>query len=265
MLGEFARSSALPHIEGRRSCREISCYRPHTHEAFSVGVIESGTSMFSGLHGGTVRLHPGDVILIGADQVHACNPDAGPWQYRMIHVDREWAARWAAGVGAEALLSGVTLLRDGGVYERCARWSDALFADADAETLAAGFREALSAALRATPGHAVVGGGDPDLLERLRPVLDRLRDDDRTPRLADLGEMLDLSPFQITRAVTRATGLSPVAWRHNARVQRARSLLREGRSIADTAHETGFADQSHFHRVFRSHVATTPRAYRRTA
>lgn len=265
MLGEFARSSSLPHIEARRSCREISCYRPHTHAAFSVGAVESGTSVFSGLLGGAVRLHPGDVILIGADQVHACNPDAGAWEYRMIHADQEWAATVAASVGAETLLSGVTLVRDGGLFERCVRWSDAIFADADAVTLAAAFGEALSTALQASPEHTVAGAGDPDLLERLGPVLDRLRDDERTPRLAELGEMLGLSPFQLTRAVTRATGLSPVAWRHNARIQRARLLLQEGRSIADTAHETGFADQSHFHRVFRAHVAATPSAYRRPA
>ncbi|HWV76460.1 MAG TPA: helix-turn-helix domain-containing protein [Isoptericola sp.] len=51
--------------------------------------------------------------------------------------------------------------------------------------------------------------------------------------------------------------------RHNDRVTAARAMLRAGRPLAETAYELGFADQSHFHRVFRAHVAATPGVYRR--
>jgi AraC-like DNA-binding protein len=41
----------------------------------------------------------------------------------------------------------------------------------------------------------------------------------------------------------------------------AKRLLAQGRSIIDTALETGFSDQSHFTRVFREHTGATPNQY----
>ena len=47
------------------------------------------------------------------------------------------------------------------------------------------------------------------------------------------------------------------------RVAHARKQLAAGRSLSEIASETGFADQSHFTRVFRQVTGTTPAAYRR--
>ncbi|MDN5890523.1 MAG: AraC family ligand binding domain-containing protein, partial [Yaniella sp.] len=82
---EFSRSTAIPHLEARRSCQENSCYRPHSHDAFSIGLIDEGLSVFTGPFGNSIRLRPLDVIVIAADQVHQCNPYSGRWLYRMIH------------------------------------------------------------------------------------------------------------------------------------------------------------------------------------
>ncbi|WP_159499868.1 AraC family ligand binding domain-containing protein [Microbacterium sp. 18062] len=94
-MSEFWRRDDLPHLEARRSSQENSCYRPHTHDTFSVGLIDAGTSVLAGHLGGVIRLRPGDVVLIPADHVHDCNPDDGAWRYQMIHIDQEWAASLA--------------------------------------------------------------------------------------------------------------------------------------------------------------------------
>jgi AraC-like DNA-binding protein len=99
------------------------------------------------------------------------------------------------------------------------------------------------------------------LAAALRPVLDVLADEAQDPRLTTLARSMGMSRYQLIRAVKRATGLTPIAWRNDARVTRARAMLRGGESIASVAYALGFADQSHFHRVFRSHVAATPGAY----
>lgn len=57
---------------------------------------------------------------------------------------------------------------------------------------------------------------------------------------------------------------SPRAWLLATRIRRACELLRHtAHSIADIAQQTGFADQSALTRVMRSHLDTTPAAYRR--
>lgn len=261
-MAEFSRSTALPHVEARRSCQENSCYRPHTHDAFSIGLIDAGTSMFAGPLGGSVRLRPGDVIIIAAEQVHQCNPYGGSWLYQMIHMDQDWAADLATPGRADALFSGVTVLRRPDLHHRMNVWSDLVFADEAPERIETGFRELLDELGGAAPEHLVVSDTDPVLLDRLCPVLDRLRHDESNPSLDELARIVGMTRYQLVRAVKQATGLAPLAWRQNARIARARRMLREGHPIADTAHELGFTDQSHFHRVFRAHVAASPGAYR---
>ncbi|PWJ46983.1 AraC-type DNA-binding protein [Quadrisphaera granulorum] len=270
MSSEFVRSTALPHLEARRSCQENTCYRPHAHDAFSVGLVEAGTSVFTAPSGDTVQLRAGDVVVIAAGQVHQCNPRRGPWQYQMVHVDQEWAAAQAVGTGAGPLLKGVTVLRDARAHQRFLEWSELLFSRqpdgegraAEAETIQRGFRGLARALAEAAPVHTVLGGGDDALLERVLPVLQRLRDDETNPRLDELARLVGLSRFQLIRAVKSATGLAPLAWRQDQRITRARHLLRRGTPVTEVAHTLGFADQSHFHRVFRAHVAATPSTYR---
>lgn len=261
-MAEFVRCGALPHLEARRSCQENSCYRPHTHDAFSIGVIDAGTSVFAGPLGGGVRLEPGDVIVIAAGQVHQCNPDNGSWRYQMIHMDQGWATALAATDRADALFSGVVVLRRPDLHHRSSAWADLIFAGESAERIEDAFRELLDQLSRAAPEHSVTNDTDTALLDRLHPVLDRLREDESNPSLDELARIVGLTKYQLVRAVKRATGLAPLAWRQNARIGKARLLLREGHPIADAAHELGFTDQSHFHRVFRAHVATSPGAYR---
>ncbi|XVX21346.1 AraC family transcriptional regulator [Actinomycetota bacterium] len=260
-VAEFARSSALPHVETRRSCQENSCYRPHTHDTLSLGGVDAGASTLAGPLAGRARLLPGDVVVIPAGHVHACNPHGGMWLYEMTHVDQDWAAGLLPGGIADPLLSGVAVLRHPDLRGRLRAVGDAVLRDAPADELTrlvAGLLEAL----RATPPrHHVEAEWDPGLGARLEPVLRRLGEDERNPALEDLADMVGMSTHQLVRAVKRLTGLSPLAWRQNTRVLRGRRLLSEGHSVAETAHLLGFADQSHFHRVFRAHVAATPGAY----
>lgn len=260
-MTEFARSTWLPPLEARRSCQENTCYRPHTHDTVSIGLVQAGESVFSGALTGPVRLTPGDVIVIGAGHVHQCNPCGGTWRYQMTHVDHSWAASLAR-YGAESLLGEVAIVRDPALGRIVIEWGDLVFADADAAALADGFTRLLEALQRAAIVRRVPSEVDLALRERLRPVLTRLSESAVPPSLDELGALVGRSRYQVVRLVKRATGLSPVAWRQNARITRARHLLAQGWGIADAAHALGFADQSHFHRVFRSHVASTPAGYR---
>lgn len=262
-MTEFWRSTELPHLEARRSCRERSCYRPHAHDVFSIGLVEEGASVLAGPLGGPIRLLTGDVVVIPAGCVHACNPDGGRWRYRMMHVDQEWAASLAPEARAGGLFAGIGVLRAPAAGARLRALSETIFADAGREALEAGFAGMLRELAAVAPVRLLAGASEPELLERLGPALRRLRDDPVNPRLAELAESLGMSTYQFVRAMRRATGLAPLAWRQNVRMLRARRMLRAGRSIAETAYELGFADQSHFHRVFRAHVAASPGAYRR--
>lgn len=218
--------------------------------------------MLSGQLDGTIRLEAGDVVVIPSGWVHACNPGEGRWRYQMIHIDQNRAASLAPRREAEHLFAGIRVLRRPGLYHLASALNDAIFADEAREKLTMRFAALFREVVAASPLHLVAGDADPELLARLGPVLHRLRTEESNPPLGELAESVGLTTYQLVRAMRRATGLPPLAWRQNARIVRARRMLREGRPIAETAHALGFTDQSHFHRIFRAHVAASPGAYR---
>lgn len=256
---EFARSSALTHVEARRPCSENSCYRPHTHSTLSIGFIDAGATTFAGAEGRTLRLEAGDAIVIPAGYVHACNPDDGHWMYRMIHVDQEWLAAQAP---CDALFDMIRVLSGPRVRQVVGEVIDLVFADAEEAELVSAFQSLVSVLSDSAPKHTLRADQQVGDLPRLGPVIERLQNDPVNPKVRELAQLVGMDQFQLIREMKRATGFSPLAWRQNARVLLARQLLRDGASISDTVHALGFADQSHFHRVFRAHVAASPGAYR---
>ncbi len=75
-----------------------------------------------------------------------------------------------------------------------------------------------------------------------------------------------LSAFYFSRLFRRLVGFSPEAYLLNCRLRYAAKLLAlrgPDCSIADVAAESGFADQSHFGRLFRRAFGQTPQQYRR--
>ncbi len=73
--------------------------------------------------------------------------------------------------------------------------------------------------------------------------------------------MAGLSPFHFLRSFREQVGLPPAAYQTHRRVAAAKRLVRNGCSIADSAAEAGFADQSHLSRHFQRIVGTTPGKY----
>lgn len=98
--------------------------------------------------------------------------------------------------------------------------------------------------------------------ERRVKELMRTRLADGVP-LVELARACDLSPSTFVRAFKRSTGLSPHQWLLAQRVDHSIDLMRdEKRSLADIAFACGFADQSHFTRVFTARMGVRPGVYR---
>ncbi|WLR99910.1 AraC family transcriptional regulator [Shinella sumterensis] len=87
----------------------------------------------------------------------------------------------------------------------------------------------------------------------------------RNIRLEELAGLVGLSQSHFSHAFKASTGMAPHQWQVNARLRRAKNLIRRGNlSLIDIAVETGFADQAHFTRVFRKNFGTTPANWRKS-
>ena len=81
-------------------------------------------------------------------------------------------------------------------------------------------------------------------------------------RLEDICQAANLSEAYLIRAFEQHFHMTPHAYLLNRRIQHAQTQLLEGEPIAAVAQRSGFADQAHFQRVFKKHLAATPGQYR---
>lgn len=102
----------------------------------------------------------------------------------------------------------------------------------------------------------------PPWLGRVQEVMrDRFRED---LTIAEIAVGAGVSADHLARVFRRHFGCAPGEHLRRLRIGFACERLAEGReSLADIALAAGFADQSHFTRVFRRQVGITPAAFRR--
>ncbi|HEX7856166.1 MAG TPA: AraC family transcriptional regulator [Sphingobium sp.] len=82
--------------------------------------------------------------------------------------------------------------------------------------------------------------------------------------ISDLAASCRLSLSYFVRAFANSVGMSPYAWLLRKRVDRSKILLQQtGLPLAHIALECGFADQSHFTKIFARMEGTTPARWRR--
>ena len=265
---QFWRDPRLPHVESRRACDSRACYRAHSHDTYSIGAVDAGGSVFSGAPRGDRLLQPGSLVMVPAGRVHACNPQRGQaWSYQMLHLDAEWVHQLRNENGTSpapgAPREPIRVAHDLPRYRQYCALTALLFSDAGIEVKDAGLVGFIGD-LDHHQGASVSDPRDaPALLQRLQPLMAQLRSDlSHSPALAEMAQGVGMSRYQLIRAFQRATGLTPHAWQMDQRIQQARLQLRDGQSLASVAHALGFADQSHFQRVFKAVAGATPGQYR---
>jgi AraC-like DNA-binding protein len=111
-------------------------------------------------------------------------------------------------------------------------------------------------------GRNARGGLAPWQLQRARDFINANLAGD--PSISEVANECGLSASYFVRAFKQTTGVPPYRWLTKQRVERAKELLQEsGRELADVAQLCGFADQSHFTRVFSRSEGYSPGRWRR--
>lgn len=84
--------------------------------------------------------------------------------------------------------------------------------------------------------------------------------------LSELAAAVGVNPAHLARVFRARYGISVGEYGRRLRLDwAATEITRDGRPIAEVAAEAGFADQSHFTRLFRRHVGMTPARFREEA
>lgn len=218
---------------------------------------------------GEWRLEPGDAVLIPAGEPH-----------RMIEASRLdfWGLGFCppcfTGPGSEALLEPFERVRGGAsAVVRIPRERHA-------------FLEQLFAELAATPASATTATVQRSLLTLILHEVSRAAE--RAPTtfgrpsivgaslrfieqrclgpltLDDVAAAVERTPSYVTTALKRSTGKSAVEWMIAGRMAEARRrLLHTDDRVDEIAAQVGYADATHFIRLFRRTHGETPASFRR--
>lgn len=85
----------------------------------------------------------------------------------------------------------------------------------------------------------------------------------RNITLAELSELVQLSPAYLTRSFKDATGYAVIAYFNKIKIDRAKELLIEGDGrVKEVSLALGFSDEFYFSRVFKRVAGTSPTEYR---
>lgn len=265
----YWRHAAVPGVDLLRARYITHRYARHTHETYTMALIEAGIEEFS--HAGRLlRAGAGAIALLNPEVVHtghAGSPEG--WSYRVLYPSVSVVRGVAAELGMPRGTPGFpeTVVRDAR-GARLVRAAHLAAEQGDPLASSSLLHMALAGLLRA---HAAPAGGGsgasrgaPSGGQAVRTVEDLLRTQvTRPPSLDELARVTGLGPYALLRAFRAQTGLPPHAYLNQVRVRLARRLLDMGVPPAEVAATAGFADQAHLTRQFKRIVGVPPGAYQR--
>jgi AraC-like DNA-binding protein len=230
----------------------------HTHDQFGIGVILRGAQK-SASGRGPVEAGPGDMITVNPGEVHDGHPIGAEGRaWRMLYVDPEVIAEAVLDIGegrAEDFVFSQPVLHDGQAVQSLLPVYAAMTQMGETLAPESGFLQLLASLMTRRNVSRFV----PPSVKQAMALLDD--DPSAVTSLADLAAASGLSRFQVVRAFSQVTGMTPHAYLVQRRIRSVRRMIAKGTPLADAAFASGFADQSHMTRAFVRAYGITPGAY----
>lgn len=257
---QFYRDADLPFFELKLCDANRLCYKKHSHEEYSLGIVDNGSSSF--WHEGKItEVNPQTLVLIPPGMVHSCNPHRqSQWKYKMLFIEESWMQRFLESRGIPVFAQAV--VRHMPAYNFVNTMIDPLFCQVSPLEKEASIMDLIEQAFAGleSAGNLVSA----QELPKVKIIKEYLHQNYwKKITLEELEQVSGLNKFAIIRAFKEAFKIPPHTYQTLLRINNAKRLLRQNRPIIEVAYETGFYDQSHFHKVFKSHMGVTPEKYQR--
>jgi AraC-like DNA-binding protein len=258
---------------------------PHDHEFYEIAFVVRGSVRHRTAHGETT-VQAGDVLILSPRSVHAFDRGRDCAILNLYYL-ADWFLGRSSGLhsvpGLVPVFFGAVLYQDAGLprhvrlapdsgaFLRIRGERDDLLAAAAAERsdlyLEASFFkliDELTCALTEAEPEAMQTGLPDGMTQRGLRHIELLAAHRQPFSATAVARATGWSPAHFARRVHEATGLSPRAYFQRQRVHLVcRKLLASSASIAEIAHEFGYADAAHLNRHFRVWRGLTPTGYRR--
>jgi AraC-like DNA-binding protein len=240
-----------------------TAYQKHRHDTYGICLTTSGVQAFD-YRGSAEISTAGQVVVLHPDELHdgRAATDEG-FGYRMLYVDPVLifeAVRTMCGhacslpfVRAPVSMNRHLSAAIAGAFHGT---REPLAIDSLIVQLAEGLLEADPSCRRVSHPHHV----DVAAVHRARQFLDTQKT--RVVHSAELEAVTGLTRYDLARQFRMLCGTSPYRYLLMRRLTAARAQLAQSRALVEVAIATGFADQAHFSRLFKTTFGITPARYR---
>lgn len=250
------------------SCPDVNyLFPPHFHQAYCIWLNTCGGEHYTH-RGNSYILQPDNFGIIAPGEVHenyACDNSAR--SLLTFYLDPEQLQ--AVGAQIKDTAAGETefrtdIHRDAESLQGLIDLHRLLNNSRSSLERESAFLEMLALLIRR---HGVTGvqearvGAEKDRVARIIELLHAQLAEDIG--LAELAARFDCTPYHLIRFFKKTVGLPPHAYLVQLRLEKAKQLLNQGTSIVDAALDTGFSDQSHLSRHFKTKFGIPPGTYRR--
>ncbi|ORM72204.1 AraC family transcriptional regulator [Pantoea rwandensis] len=239
-------------IECSRVNASGSRFPRHLHDEYVICANLSGREEIW-LDGKVSDVFAGQVTLYNPTSIQSSHFSHQAVSFVSIHLPQSTLTQLLGGTQAPALREGV--FNDIRLFKAICRFDEV--AREAGETLLE--QQLLWLCGELLEDEASLQQGDMQIIQQVKQFL--LNHLSQKPQLDALAQLAGLSKYHLVRRFTQLTGLPPLQYHMQLRLNRARELLRQRVHPQDAALQLGFYDQSHFINAFRKVMGTTPHHY----
>lgn len=260
----YSRFADLPGLELFQGIADTRSVSRHVHDLFCITIAETGIRICE-TKKGRYYLTPGAIFISNRGEAHSGTvPKGHTYSCRSLRLDAEILDDLAEqlGCGAPDFSFTEPLLSDPDLYQKLLR----LHASLDqAPSTAAREYQLLDVFSHLTARYTVKKPASVPVDKETAPVRrvrEYLHDSfAENVSIKKLAAIAALSPFHLSRVFEKEVGVPPHVYQLDIRLTKAARLISLGKPIVDVAIETGFFDQSHFHKAFQRKFGVTPKRY----
>lgn len=242
-------------------------FKPHAHEGYVIGVIEGG------IHDGWCRgeyssVGPGTIVLVNPGDIHFGGPGDGKgWIQRTIYISEKQINQHLSDLADNRRSSTPnfrsSFITDHNLSAQFSQLHETLHSSQSVLTGDVALT-LLFQIIRPVIAPSITFRSPPPSRHKISNVVEYLHEHvEQNVTLEELCKISGLSRRQTIHAFKLFTGLPPHAYHIGRKIERVKTLLRQGLPAVDAAALVGFADQSHMTRHFLTIVGMTPHKYAR--
>ena len=237
----------------------------HSHEGYTVGVIETGAQRFYRT-GGDHIAPQNSIILVNADEVHnGCSAAEGGWSYRAMYPLPQQFSKLNDELGLSK--RGAPYFPEPVVHDKpmadMLRMMFHTLSTSDNQLLRESVIYSCMIKLMSRHSRSNTNLPTPALAQTQLTLVRQFLDDypAENVSLEALAALAGLSPYYLIKQFQRVFGLPPHAYQIQCRIRLAKQKIKQGYKLLDVALECGFHDQSHLNRHFKRTMGVTPGQY----